>query len=196
MEEIPTLPVVLCGKKQSGKEALFYRFVHKSFSTADARPRASGTLTGLRSLRLSGRPTVFISVYCTKGFFGDVTAEPTDLRALWGDPAACRAVVLVVDGEAAFINDNVEEVMGELLDSARALSRKTNRGDVFAIFAITKCDLIPESPTVAFGSRVQDFARAQGMSSFFISSRDWSKDQVHRPLALFKMLAEWYLTIN
>ena len=155
MEELPTLPVVLCGKSEAGKEALFYRFVHKSFSTAETHQRASGILTGLRSLRLSGRPTVFMSVYCTKG---DVTAGATDLRTLWGDPAACRAVVLVVDGEAAFVNDNVEEVMGELLDSARALSRKTDRGDVFAIFAITKCDLIPESPTVAFGSRVQDFA--------------------------------------
>ena len=103
---------------------------------------------------------MFISVYCTKVFCAMWRPEPADLRALWGDPAACRAVVLVVDGEAAFINDNVEEVMGELLDSARALSRKTNRGDVFAIFAITKCDLIPESPTVAFGSRVRFCASA------------------------------------
>ena len=163
MEEIPTLPVVLCGKKQSGKEALFYRFVHKSFSTADARPRASGTLTGLRSLRLSGRPTVFISVYCTKGFFGDVTAEPTDLRALWGDPAACRAVVLVVDGEAAFINDNVEEVMGELPVSARA-HEKTNRGCVVILRSGRSCRKAPLAP------RRDRICRAQNMSSFSISS--------------------------
>ncbi len=192
--ELPTLPVLICGAAGSGKEALFYRFVHRSFSTASARPRTSGTLTGLRSVRLEGKPTVFIACSCTKGDL--CNGADFDPCAIWKDTAHVKAVVLVVDGEAAFLSGNIEEAMGALLDRARALSRKTGRGDILATFAITKCDLIPESPAVAFGSRVQEFAHAQGVSSFFISSRDWSNERVDRPLEVFKMLANWYLTIN
>ena len=195
MQELPTLPVLLCGAARSGKEALFYRFVHRSFSTAaSARPSTSGSLTGLRSVRLQGKPTVFVACSCTKGDVLRVTTP--DILSIWGDPAHVKAVVLVVDGEAAFLDGNIEEAMGALLDGARAMSRKTNRGDILATFAISKCDLIPESPPVAFGDRVQDFARAQGVSSFFISSKDWSDAHVDGPLAIFKMLAHWYLTIN